>query len=345
MIRIATYNVEWFSVLFDASHHLILDHSWSKRHDVTKRQQIEALATVFREVDADAVMVVEAPDASGKRSTSDALLNFAEYAGLRLNAVVTGFVSETQQEIALLYDARKVSAVHDPQGTDDVDDPAPRFDGKFRMDVDVDGQPDAHVFSKPPLEAALRVVGGNLDLRLIGVHVKSKAPYGAKSKKAAARISIANRRKQLAQCNWLRRRVVNHLNAGDHVIVLGDFNDGPGLDEYEKLFGKSGVEVVMGNPSEPETYMFDPHATARLNPRQAWSPATARFYSKEKQRYFNALLDFVMASPELLAKHGPNWRIWHPFDDEACFANPDFANALLTASDHFPVSIDLKLGA
>ena len=87
------------------------------------------------------------------------------------------------------------------------------------------------------------------------------------------------------------------------------------------------------------------HATARLNPRQAWSPATARFYSKEKQRYFNALLDFVMASPELLAKHAPNWRIWHPFDDEACFANPDFANALLTASDHFPVSIDLKLGA
>ncbi len=41
--------------------------------------------------------------------------------------------------------------------------------------------------------------------------------------------SIENRRKQLAQCVWLRQRVAGHLQAGDSLIVLGDFNDGPGL--------------------------------------------------------------------------------------------------------------------
>ena len=64
-------------------------------------------------------------------------------------------------------------------------------------------------------------------------------------------MSIDNRRKQLAQCVWLRRRVDGHLAAGDSLIVMGDFNDGPGLDEFEKLFGHSGVEIVLGTDARP----------------------------------------------------------------------------------------------
>ena len=343
MIRLATFNVEWFSALFDDANQIVADHSWSKRHDVTKRQQLDALAHVFREIDADAVVIVEAPDQGATRSTEQALKNFRDFAGLRLDSVVTGFVSETQQEIALLYDSAKIAARHDPQGSEDTATKAPRFDTKFRMDVDVDGHPDEHVFSKPPLEVALTIKESDQAMRLVGVHVKSKAPYGARSKKAAARIAIDNRRKQLAQCNWLRARVEAHLDDGDEIIVLGDFNDGPGLDEYEKLFGKSGVEVVMGAPTPPERHLFDPHVTARLNPREAWSPATARFYSRERKRYFNALLDFVMVSRGLITKGRPEWRIWHPFDDEMCFECDATRHALLTASDHFPVTLDLDL--
>lgn len=33
----------------------------------------------------------------------------------------------------------------------------------------------------------------------------------------------------------------------------------------------------------------------------------------------------------------PVWRILHPFDDPACWKDPDLREALLTASDHFPV--------
>ena len=49
-----------------------------------------------------------------------------------------------------------------------------------------------------------------------------------------------------------------------------------------------------------------------------------------------------MISADLAAKR-PFWRIWHPFDDPVCFATPELREALLTASDHFPVTLDIEI--
>jgi len=43
MIRLATYNVEWFTNLFDQNNQLIEDNSWSGKWNVTKSMQINAL--------------------------------------------------------------------------------------------------------------------------------------------------------------------------------------------------------------------------------------------------------------------------------------------------------------
>ena len=343
-MRIATYNVEWFDNLFDNDGQLYLDDRWSGRQDVTRIQQSEALGIVFTALDADAVMIVEAPDTNRKRSTVRALESFARTYDLRCRKALVGFTNGTQQEIALLYDPDVLSAKHDPMG-----DPtgkhgawdAPRFDGVFRIDIDVDSTPEQVVFSKPPLEAQLETRDG-MALRLIGVHVKSKAPHGARNPEAVMRVAIDNRRKQQAQCIWLRQRVEGHLEAGENVIVLGDFNDGPGLDEYEKLFGRSGVEIVLGDEGCP--CLYDPHARMALSQRVGAMPSTARFYLREEGRYIQALLDYVMISPELRAR-GARWRIWHPFDDPVCYRTPELREALLTASDHFPVSLDFTTGS
>lgn len=340
-MRLATYNIEWFNSLFDDADQPVHDHQWSARYDVTRAQQLDAIAEVLKAVDPDGCMVVEAPDKGPRRSTSQALLAFAKMYDLRLDAVLTGFVSDTQQEIAFFYDSRRMSADHDPRGSAAKTDRAPRFDGTFLMDVDIDDRPERHVFSKPPLEVALTTADGAA-LRLIGVHAKSKAPHGARSPEQAVRISIENRRKQLAQCLWLRRRVDTHLDAAEPVIVMGDFNDGPGLDDYERLFGRSGVEVVLGPSERPDRALFDPHAAARLDPRTGWSPSSARFYIRQRKSYLNALLDFMMVSPSLRTRQ-PVWKIWHPFDDAGCFKDRGLRRALLTASDHFPVTLDLDI--
>jgi len=130
------------------------------------------------------------------------------------------------------------------------------------------------------------------------------------------------------------------LSQNENLIVLGDFNDGPGLDEYEKLFGRSGVEIVMGEEGCP--CLYDPHARMALSLRVGAMPVTARFYLADQKRYLQALLDYVMVSETLMTKH-PQWRIWHPFDDPVCYKTPELREALLTASDHFPVSVDLDV--
>lgn len=332
-MRLATYNVEWFDHLFDDQGHLRNDDGWSGRYNVTREQQIVGLAKVFAALDADAILITEAPDSSRRRDGVFALETFALQFGLRTNTALIGFANHTQQEIALLYDPAVITAQHDPQEQPD----APKFDGTFAFDLDTDATPDKVTWSKPPLEVALSA--GSASLRLIGVHAKSKAPHGARNDAQATRISIENRRKQLAQCIWLRHRVQAHLEAGDPLIVLGDFNDGPGLDEYEKLFGRSGVEVVLGEGQGVQ--LFDPHARQALLSRIGAQPATARF-KKRDGPFLSALLDYIMVSPDLHEKSAV-WRIWHPFDDPACYDDIALRGALLAASDHFPVTLDLAL--
>lgn len=334
-MRLATYNVEWFANLFDEHDHLIVDDGWSGRRDVTRAQQAEALGVVFSALDADAVLVVEAPNTGRSQSTVRALEHFAAAFELRARRAVMGFANDTHQEIALLFDPDILTAQHDPVGHTVGDPEAPRFDSSFRIDLDVDATEDIVRFSKPPLELAITTGQGSA-LRLIGAHLKSKAPHGARNRDAAMRLSIANRRKQLAQAIWLRRRIDRHIDDGDAVILMGDLNDGPGLDEYEHLFGRSSVEILLGDD------LYDPHARRALQRRLGAHPTTARFRRHEGNGYLQALLDYIMLSPGLMSRR-PAWRIWHPFDDAQCWEMADLRQALLRASDHFPVSLDIDI--
>lgn len=347
-MRLATWNIEWFSNLFDEKNRPLRDGEWSARHNVTRRMQIEGIAHVLRALDADAIMIIEAPDQSGQRDTVLALERFAKLFGLRTSKAVMGFANDTQQEIALLFDPEKLNAHHDPQGeaTGRKGKPdAPRFDGVFRIDLDFDATEDLVTFSKPPLELACETHDG-IAFRLIGAHLKSKAPHGARNRDEVMRLGILNRRKQLAQAIWLRGRIDQHLKENARLIVMGDLNDGPGLDEYEALFGRSSVEIIMGLAGPMG--LFDPHARQALQRRLGASPTTARFFIPAEPpaegSFLQALLDYIMISEDLMARN-PRWRIWHPFDNITCWADEALREALINASDHFPVTMDLELGS
>ncbi|SDY61094.1 Endonuclease/Exonuclease/phosphatase family protein [Jannaschia faecimaris] len=327
--RFATWNVEWFNRLFHDDD--TIDHTTAafSRYKVTKARQLDAIGKVMRAVDADAMLVIEAPDDTRDRSTRVALERFADWAGLRTSRAVLGFSNATGQEIALMYDPARVIPRHKPGESDD----APRFDRTLGMDLDTDLRAERLVWSKPPLELDLETPAG--PLHLIGVHAKSKAAHGATDAQDALRINILNRRKQLAQCIWLRRRVDQRLAEGRDLIVAGDFNDGPGLDRFETLFGRSGVEIVLGDGANA---LWDPNAKPpRLG---AAVPSTARFWDNRNKRYLNALIDFAMVSQSL--RDRAQWTILHPFDAPQAAEDVALRNALLDASDHFPVVLDLS---
>lgn len=341
-MRIATYNVEWFANLFDNDDKLRDDDAWSGRWNITRAKQLAAIGAVFRALDADAIMVIEAPDTGRSRSTTAALENFATRFDLRARTAVMGFANDTQQEIALLFDPDVMTATHDPQG-EETDDKgargAPRFDGVLRIDLDVDATEDKVVFSKPPLELALKTHSG-FEFRMIGAHLKSKAPHGARDDAHAMQIAIANRRKQLAQAIWLRARIDTHVADKMPLMLLGDLNDGPGLDAFENLFGRSSVEIILG--ADGQHPLYDPHAARALGQRLGAMPTTSRFWIHPEKRFLQALLDYIMVCRSIRTRN-PAWRIWHPLDDPECWADTPLREALVAASDHFPVTLDIDV--
>lgn len=338
-MRIAAYNVAWFDALFDDRNRLVADRRPSRRFGISRAEQASALGAVFRALDADAVLVVEAPDTGGRRRTVAALELFASVNGLRASRTCIGFANDTQQEIALMYDPVRLSARHAPRpGAGGI----PRFDGEYEMAMpkEVEGGPLRQIrFSKPPLEVDIETASG-FRLHLIGVHLKSKAPHGARTDADIRRIGLENRRKQLGQAIWLRARIEQHLADDRPLVVLGDLNDGPGLDAYEGLWGRSSVEIVLGDAGPGN--LRDPNAERALSSRLGATPTSARFWIEPEQRYLEALLDYIMVSAPLMAA-APRWRIWHPFDDPACWENEALRDALVMASDHFPVTVDLDI--
>lgn len=341
-MRLATYNVEWFASLFDDNNQLFDDDGWSARHNVTRADQSAAVAHVMRQLDADALMIIEAPDSGRRRNTVAALEGFAARYGLRARAAVMGFPNDTQQEIAFMYDPDVLDAVHAPLGqvTDATGATgAPRFDGVFRIDLDIDATEDLVVFSKPPLELTVTAKSG-FSFSAIGAHLKSKAPHGANTPAEVMKFAIANRRKQLAQAIWLRGRIDQHLAAGTPLMVMGDMNDGPGLDEFEDLFGRSSVEIVLGHGTQ--NALFDPHARQALSRKLGAMPTTSRFWIRQEKRFLQALLDYIMVTDHFRAAQA-KWRIWHPLDDPECWQSEEMRNALVTASDHFPVTVDFDV--
>ena len=326
-MRLVTYNVTWFDALFDRSGRLIDDGGASGLPGVTRAEQTAALARVFAALDADAVMVIEAPDTSRRRDGAAALEHFAERFGLRARRALLGFVNLTQQEIALLYDPDVLEARHDPRGETDPGAPGlPRFDGTFRIDLDIDGTLDRVQFSKPPLEVAATTRSGRR-LRLIGVHAKSKAPHGARDPQRGPPDSpFAARRRQLAQCLWLagawrpiraraRRGVDGRSERRGRVArpVGGALRDAP---RWRSCSGRIATRSLAA---------LRPHSRQALLGRVGSAkPTTARFWIETRRPVPQRPADYIMVFARVLARR-PAGGIWHPYEDAGCFGDPPFA--------------------
>ena len=107
-------------------------------------------------------------------------------------------------------------------------------------------------FYRPPLEAKVEVLGNGTNFKLMVVHPKSKGIFNAMDLAHWERESKRNQLKLYAECTWIRRRVDEWLKGGDEVIVMGDVNDGPGMDNYERTYGRSAVEIIMGDLFAPD---------------------------------------------------------------------------------------------
>ena len=110
-------------------------------------------------IDADAILIVEAPNTGKVQNTIRALQCFAEAFDLRTSHAAMGFANDTHQELALLYDPRLLKVRHDPGGSPMT---RPVLTREFRIDLDVDATEDRVQFSKPPMELAVEIPSGQI---------------------------------------------------------------------------------------------------------------------------------------------------------------------------------------
>jgi endonuclease/exonuclease/phosphatase family metal-dependent hydrolase len=207
----------------------------------------------------------------------------------------------------------------------------------FEDDADGDGIKEIYRHYRPPLEAKVTRNDGGDGFGLLVVHTKSKGIFDNTDWIHWQRMSERNRRKLFAECRSIRRRVDEWLDDGRRLVVMGDVNDGPGMDMTESLFGRSAVEILLGEIFEPERLLKSYTGRPRWG-AYGWEPSSASFRDSFTHDWVNVLIDHVLISQQIPVHGAAPHKVWNPWQlDEAT----PIKTALLAASDHFPVTLDL----
>ena len=230
---VMTYNIEWMNLMF--------------RNNViksTQRDRAQKIAQVIQGINPHVLGICEAANSPDEhRHFID---NYLPGSGYQL----AHGASRGGQNLVFYY--------RSPFSLVSVDG-AISYYGPWEDDVDRDGLRERHKWERKPLEAVFEIGQAGPQLRTILVHTKSKGVFSVVDLHDFQRIAYANRVRLTGQATRLRSRLDALLQEQDSLstIVMGDLNDGPGLDPYEKMLGRSFVETLMRSVFEPGTVLHN----------------------------------------------------------------------------------------
>jgi endonuclease/exonuclease/phosphatase family metal-dependent hydrolase len=329
-VRICSYNIRYFNRLFREN-----DFKKDKQH--VKR--LEAIGKVLKQIDADLIGIVEAPNTSsrGDDSTITRLEKFAAWSNLNTRKAIMGYEAR-EQEIAILFNSEKLSVEWKPGP--ETDGGAPPFNASKESGFEYNLQSfhgesnlNKYTFERPPLEAEVIIKNSQRSFRLMVVHTKAKSSHYADDR-------LQDRMKIFAQSKWMRTRVNEWLEKGNHCIVMGDFNDAPRMDYYERQLDLSAIELLMGDVFEPDLVLRSCVKRPEVTFSGDCEPSSYYLDSDKKSK--GRLFDHILYS-QGMGVRSLSSKIWNPH----CKATSEDAeiksiiNALDDASDHYPLTIDL----
>ena len=97
------------------------------------------------------------------------------------------------------------------------------------------------------------------------------------------------------------------------LAVVGDINDGFGLDYYEQRFSRSAVETLLGNVWAPDRILR--HILPRPKLRKyGWEPSSSSFRDVVTRNRVNVLIDHILVSQSVKFSDAI---VWNPFLDDA----------------------------
>jgi len=208
-----------------------------------------------------------------------------------------------------------------------------KFYDEWAEDIDQDGIKEVCEFERKPLEILFRLKGTDITFLVILVATKSKGVFSINDIVNHQYLALANRKKLLAQSKKIRSRLDQLMDEQPNLplIVMGDFNDEPGMDSYEKLLGASSIETVMGSVFEPDKILHNTmwHLSKTGRKKDLW---TTEYPDLIVQNFglHKAWLDHIFVSQNLLTESAKFKYVMNsgeiiPKDDDAKRASDHYA--------------------
>jgi hypothetical protein len=170
-------------------------------------------------------------------------------------------------------------------------------------DIDHDGIKEVCEFERKPLEVLFQIKGTDIIFLVILVATKSKGVFSINDLINHQYLALANRKKLLAESKKLRSRIDQLMDEQPNLplVIMGDFNDEPGMDSYEKLLGASSIDTVMGSLFEPNKILHNTlwHFNTSGRKKELW---TTEYPDLIVQNFglHKAWLDHIFISQNLL---------------------------------------------
>lgn len=338
-IKLAVYNMEWMKDLFFKNGTPKDLANASNADDRAHAERSKQLAKVVEALDPDVLCVVEGPDTlkNGSKTVSKQLEAWCKLHDLDTNyRAVHGFPSGGQQELCALFRQSKVQCSHAPV----LDKSKNPFNAEFFVDTTDSLIKERYKHYRPPFEMSVEKAGGGKELiRIIVAHTKSKGIFDSVDLARYEQISERNRRKLYAECFSIRERCDQWLKKDSDLklAVVGDINDGFGLDYYEQRFSRSAVETLLGDVWAPDRILRHVLPQPKLG-KYGWTPSSSSFRDIVTENRVNVLIDHILVSRSVAFQ---NALVWNPFLKGAPTNVKNVKSELCSASDHFPISVNL----
>ena len=239
-----------------------------------------------------------------------------------------------QQELCAIYDSSKINVRFKPTTSTKN-----QFNKPFLVDTTNKLIKEQYKHYRPPLELVMEDLSGTELTKVIVAHTKSKGIFAVVDLAKFEQISERDRMRLYAECMSIRMKCDTYLEDGSNVIVMGDINDGIGMDFYENKFSKSAVEILLGDVWKPENILLSVLKKPKWG-KYGWKPSSSRYRDRITEDDVNVLIDHVLISSGINFSEG---KVWNPFELKDDVDVQAIRNELKKASDHFPITAKIEV--
>lgn len=338
-MKIMDWNIEWMNNWFVGSGAVEWKPSLSGVDDLGAL--VGRVANVIKSVDPDVLTIQEGPsDIREMQLFIDDYLSDAS--GSALYQPFGGFDGRTQKVYILVKNGGEF------QNARLADDPATvELLDYWLADIDGDGRLESYEFTRGPLVLDGEIGSASDTVRIVTLHTKSKfvnrgqEMWESESRRQEFVEAALKNRRRISTEAMHTRDFLNTLHEVDthpHVVVTGDFNDGPGVDYFEKYYLTHSVaDILLGSVYRPDRQYT--HALIGNVPQdELFTARFDDFVDEIDDRPL--LLDHVLVSPALHGRFS-NARVAHTEFNAGIDTTKSEGSRDRLPSDHRPIVVDI----